>query len=91
MTGFYAFLNGKDWFMETDKQNVTNALVLDFCNKIQNYRNSFTNITEEDIKYMKGRIEKAEYTEDKGWYTITAKYSCTYAPIDENIVVFREG
>lgn len=57
--GFYIFFRGVDYFYSTEKKNKTDALTLDFLNKIQNHLNVFGNINAETIAYYKTAIQRA--------------------------------
>lgn len=50
--GFYAFLFGKNCFIETKQVKKSRELALEFINAIQNKRNTFYNVTEGDIDYI---------------------------------------
>ena len=58
--GFYCRMYGKDCFIETEQKNKTDKLALDFINKVQNKLNRFTNVSEQDIKYIKYGMSKAK-------------------------------
>ena len=50
---------GKDCFLETTGKNRTDAVALDFLNKIQNRQNRFFNIGPGDIAEVKRRMQPA--------------------------------
>lgn len=57
--GFYIYFRGVDYFYTTEKKNKTDALALDFLNKIQNHLNRFGNISAETIAYYKKAMQRA--------------------------------
>lgn len=57
--GFYLRVWGKDCFMESDKKNRTDAVTLEFLNKIQNHENRFCNIDANTVQYFKARMQPA--------------------------------
>lgn len=57
--GFYIHAYGKDCFLESNAKNRTNAIALDFINKIQNKINRFSNIDENTIDYVKKAMRPA--------------------------------
>jgi hypothetical protein len=57
--GFYCRMYGKDCFMETEQKNRTERLALDFINKVQNKLNSFSNVDENAIKFVKANMRMA--------------------------------
>lgn len=59
--GFYFRMLGKDCFYETNRTRRTNALAMDFINKVQNKMNRFINIADSDIEWVKNGMRKAVF------------------------------
>lgn len=57
--GFYLFFRGVDYFLVTDKKNRTDALTIEFLNKIQNHLNAFYNIDCKTVERYKKAIKPA--------------------------------
>lgn len=59
--GFFCRMYGKDCFIVTEQTRRTNKIAEEFINKVQNYRNKFSEITEKDIEYVKNNMRKATF------------------------------
>lgn len=57
--GFYIYFRGVDYFYATEKKNKTDALAIDFLNKIQNHLNRFGNINAQTVAYYKKAMQRA--------------------------------
>lgn len=57
--GFYIRAYGKDCFIESTAKNRTNALALEFVNKIQNKLNRFSNIDNATIEHVRKNMQPA--------------------------------
>lgn len=57
--GFYIYFRGVDYFYTTEKKNKTDAITIDFLNKIQNHLNRFGNINAQTVAYYKKAMQRA--------------------------------
>lgn len=59
---FYMHNNGVDFIMNAhNKRYITAEIALEFCNKIQNHFNHFTNISDSTLKIIQKKICLANY------------------------------
>ena len=58
-TGFYMMFNGKDYFMVSDKKNITDDIACRFIDKIEVDLNKKIFKSPENINFFKTRISKA--------------------------------
>lgn len=57
--GFYCRMYGKECFMESEQVYRTERLALEFINKVQNKLNSFSNVDENAIKFVRQNMHWA--------------------------------
>ena len=90
--GFYLYIGRKEYFLVSNKVNITDRLAMDFLNRIQNHLNLFTNISPAIIDITKRKIRKAclsYHTTSTGYNYIDISGDNFGGYGDENTVIFE--
>ena len=90
--GFYVCLGGKEYFMVTDKVNITDRVATDFINHIQNHLNMSKNIDSVSLSIFKRKMRKAylTYRTTQSGYKYIDIYNDDFGGYgDENTVIFE--
>lgn len=93
MTGFYMYYGGCEYFMESKIKPITDSLVIDFVNKVQNRTKRFCEISPSKIQFLKQHvcIAKCEMHDDWSSIIYRGEYCKRSVDVDNDRIFTEEG